>query len=311
MTQNLSGNFQNMEDEDGTLVDYFIESIHVRMLGCGVFTTAAERIGNFLLPAFLVVFYTSGSVEIQHGSETTVLSPGSFYIFRPNDVYSGHKLTEGALCFSYLQFDIAPFMERYNFGAVAMISTDRVFREPQYVCLGELLEKLARDDPALPGRTAMLRQLVRLILGQILYDQAGREGGAELLKKGRDSRIINEAFRYVAEHLTEPIVIGDILKACRTSKTSLERAFRGALGLTPQRALLRFKIERSMEMLMRNIPLKDIVRALGFSSVFHYSNTFKAITGLRPTEYRSRVAKKERSPERNLPGRAVDRPGRA
>ena len=62
---------------------------------------------------------------------------------------------------------------------------------------------------------------------------------------------------------------------------------------------------------MRNIPLKDIVRALGFSSVFHYSNTFKAITGLRPTEYRSRVAKKERSPERNLPGRAVDRPGRA
>ena len=281
-----------MENEANTIVDYFIESIHVRLLGCGIHKTAAERISNFQLPAFLVVYYKKGSVEIQHGSETTVLKPGSCYIFRPNDIYSGKIVGGTPICFAYLQFDITPFMERYNFGTIAMISTDATFQKPQYHSLGEMLEKLAEDSPERRGRAAMLRQLVKVILGQIIYDQAVRENDAELLKKGRESKIINHAFQYVGEHLSAPIVIRNIMKDGKTSKTSLERAFRSMLGTTPQRALLRFKVERSMEMLMRNIPLKDIARALGFSSVFHYSNTFKTVTGIRPTDYRNEIAKK-------------------
>ena len=93
-------------------------------------------------------------------------------------------------------------------------------------------------------------------------------------------------------HLSAPIVISDIMKDRKTSKTSMERAFHNMLGMTPQRALLRFKIERSMEMLLQDASLKDIAKALGFSSVFHFSNTFKAVTGLRPTEYRNKIIKK-------------------
>jgi len=299
MVQNLSKDFLNMEDEADSIVDYFIESIHVRLLGCGIHNSATERIAGFLLPAFLIVYYKKGSVEIQHGSERTVLKPGDCYIFRPNDVYSGKRLGEEPICFAYLQFDITPFMERYNFRTVAMISTDAIFRKPQFHALGEMLEKLAEDDPARRGRAAMLRQLVKVILGQIIYDQAVQENDAELLKKGRDSRIINHAFRYVGEHLSSPIVIGEIMKDGKISKTSLERAFRNMLGTTPQRALLRFKIERSMEMIMQSFSLKDIVKALGFSSVFHFSNTFKKVTGVRPTDYRSEIAKRIEHPEKN------------
>lgn len=298
MVQNLSKAFENIEDEANTIADYFIESIHVRLLGCGIHRSSTERVSNFLLPAFMVVYYKEGSVEIRHGGETTVLKPGSCYIFRPNDIYSGRKLGDSPICFAYLQFDLAPFMERYNFGAIATISTDAAFEKPQYHSLGAMLEKLAEDDPERRGRTAMLRQLVKVILGQIIYDRAWQEDDAELLKKGRDSRIINHAFQYAAEHLSEPIVIGDIAKSGKTSKTSLERAFRSMLGATPQRALLRFKVERSMEMLMQNIPLKDIAVSLGFSSVFHYSNTFKTVTGIRPTDYRDEIAKKIVRPQK-------------
>jgi len=298
MVQNLSKAFENIEDEANTIADYFIESIHVRLLGCGIHRSSTERVSNFLLPAFMVVYYKEGSVEIRHGGETTVLKPGSCYIFRPNDIYSGRKLGDSPICFAYLQFDLAPFMERYNFGAIATISTDAAFEKPQYHSLGAMLEKLAEDDPERRGRTAMLRQLVKVILGQIIYDRAWQEDDAELLKKGRDSRIINHAFQYAAEHLSEPIVIGDIAKSGKTSKTSLERAFRSMLGATPQRALLRFKVERSMEMLMQNIPLKDIAGSLGFSSVFHYSNTFKTVTGIRPTDYRDEIAKKIVRPQK-------------
>lgn len=292
MARNLADTFHNLDDESNTLVDYFIESIHVRLLGCGIKSSSTERVNNFLLPAFLVVYYKKGSVEIQHGSETTILKPGSFYLFRPYDVYSGKKIGEEPICFAYLLFDIAPFMERYNFGTIAMESSDSIFQEIRYHRLGEILAGLAEDSPARSGRTAMLRQLVKLILGQIVYDQSRQKDDGMLLKKGRESKIINHAFQYVAEHLSAPIVISDIMKDRKTSKTSMERAFHNMLGMTPQRALLRFKIERSMEMLLQDASLKDIAKALGFSSVFHFSNTFKAVTGLRPTEYRNKIIKK-------------------
>jgi len=291
MAKDLSGNFKNIEDDASTLVDYLIESTHIQLLGCGIKRVVSERINNFLLPAFLFVYYQEGSVELRHGNEITVLKPGSSYLFRPDDIYSGRRIGAGPIRFAYLQFDIAPFMERYNFGTIAMTATDALFQKRQYKSLGEMLERLAEDDPARQGRGAILRQLVKVLLGQIIYDQ-NIQGDAELLKKGRDSRIINHAVQYVAEHLSSPIVIGDIMKDGKTSKTSMERAFRNVLNMTPQRALLHFKIERSMEMLMQNISLKDIVKMLGFSSVFHYSNTFKMITGIRPTDYRNRFTKK-------------------
>ena len=40
MVQNLSKDFLNMEDEADSIVDYFIESIHVRLLGCGIHNSA-------------------------------------------------------------------------------------------------------------------------------------------------------------------------------------------------------------------------------------------------------------------------------
>ena len=115
MAQNLSQDFRNIEDDAGSLVDYFIENINVRLLGCGIHRSSTARIANFQVPAFLAVYYKVGSVEIRHGNETTILKPGSFYIFRPNDVYSGRKIGDLPICFAYLQFDITPFMERYNF----------------------------------------------------------------------------------------------------------------------------------------------------------------------------------------------------
>jgi len=56
MAQNLSQNFQNIENEANTIVDYFIESIRVRLLGCGIHRSSTERIADFLLPAFLIVY---------------------------------------------------------------------------------------------------------------------------------------------------------------------------------------------------------------------------------------------------------------
>lgn len=292
MTLNLAESFKNIEEKPDSLVAYFSENIHIRLIGCGVFDAATSRTVNFLFPAFFAVYYQKGSVELQHNGTSVRLTPGSFYLFRPYDVYTGKRIGEAQLCFTYLQFDIIPFVERYNFGAIAMASSDTLFKSPNYQHFGKLMTELAADPPDKTGRTDMLKQLVKMILAQIIYDQKHDENSVLTPKKGRESEAINHAYQYTAEHLSDPIVISEILRDGKTSKASLERAFRNILGTTPQRALLRFKIERSMEMIQQGVPLKNIVKTLGFSSVFHFSNAFQNVMGMRPTEYRKEALKR-------------------
>lgn len=290
MAKNLSEIFSGGKELTASLADYFLDHIHVRLISCGIRTTSCKRMSDFMMPTFLAVAYQSGSVEIQHGAEATVLKPGSFFLFRPYDVYSGKMVGDAALRFAYMQFDIAPFMERYDFGLSALNFTDTLFLSDRYERFGPFLAELAEDDAGDADRTGMLKQLIRLLIAQIVYDQAKRDVHLSTPQKGRDSTVINRAYQYVADHLSEPIRIGEILKYEGISKATLEKTFQRMLSTTPQRALLRFKIERSMEMLQYDTPINKIVQALGFSSAYHYSNAFMAVAGIRPTEYRRQIA---------------------
>ena len=287
--QNIAGTFAGESPLTDHPADYCMENLPIRLIGCGTRTISSRRVSNFMLPTFLAVVYKSGSVEIQHGAETTVLKPGSFFIFRPYDVYSGAALGSAPVCMAFLQFDIAPFMERYPFGLRALSFEDSLFQSERYRRFGPFLRELAQEDAGTAGRAGMLRQLAKLWIAQIVYDGAKCSAASGPPQKGNESLVINCAYQYAAEHLAEPIRIGEILKYEGVSKATLEKTFRKVLSVTPQRALLRFKIERSMEMLQYSTPISNIVKALGFSSPYHYSNAFKAITGMRPTEYRKRI----------------------
>lgn len=289
MVQNIAESFVNLQGEEDSLIHHFIKNSHIRLLGCGTCRTSKTVIRDFMLPAFLAVCYKMGETELCHGGQKTLLQPGSFYIFRPNQVYTGTRVSAEPLAFVYLQYDMAPFMDRYQFGKVALTDDDALFASRPYRRFGEMLTELAEDAPDRTGRSAMLRQLVEQITAQILYDRSGPDGLPGLLRQSRESRLVECAFQYVDSHLAQPLVIGDILQYASTSKTSLERAFRSMLGVTPRQALLRFKVERAMELLQQNKPLKDIARLLGFSSAFHFSNSFFSVTGTRPTDYRNRL----------------------
>mgnify|MGYP001245897901 CR=1 FL=1 len=284
MSMNVSDSFITLPNRENNAANEYIDGMSVRLLGYGMYHMSDMEVMDFILPMFLVVYYKQGSVEVTHGNRRILLKPGSFYIFRPYEVYSGKRVGNTQPVFAFIQFDITPFMARFNFDiAVGSISN---YTDTKYNYLGALLKDLAESDPSRHGREATARQFIKYLTARIIYDQIENTRDKELFKIGRESRLINLAFTYVAEHMAEPIVITDIIHYTATSKTSLDKAFRKILNKTPRQALTQFKIERSMEMLLQGVPIKTISKNLGFCSAYHYSNTFKSVVGIRPTEYR-------------------------
>jgi AraC-like DNA-binding protein len=71
------------------------------------------------------------------------------------------------------------------------------------------------------------------------------------------------------------------------SRSHFLRTFRAAMGCSPHQWLTRLRMEQAKTILReRSISLIDIALDCGFSSHAHFSNTFRQIVGVTPSEYR-------------------------
>src|SRR5258708_2103913 len=71
------------------------------------------------------------------------------------------------------------------------------------------------------------------------------------------------------------------------SRSHFLRTFRAAMGCSPHQWLTRSRVERAKTTLrQKSISLIDIALTCGLSSHRHFSNTFKQIVGVTPSDYR-------------------------
>ena len=71
------------------------------------------------------------------------------------------------------------------------------------------------------------------------------------------------------------------------SRSHFLRTFRAAMGCSPHQCLTKLRVEQAKTILRENcISLIDTALACGFSSHAHFSNTFRRIVGITPSEYR-------------------------
>jgi AraC-like DNA-binding protein len=71
------------------------------------------------------------------------------------------------------------------------------------------------------------------------------------------------------------------------SRSHFLRTFRAAMGCSPHQCLTQLRVEQAKTLLRGNsISLIEIALDCGFSSHAHFSNTFRQIAGVTPSEYR-------------------------
>ena len=97
---------------------------------------------------------------------------------------------------------------------------------------------------------------------------------------------------YIEEHYMEDLGNQDLMLLCHCSESALLRSFRQTTGTTPAQYLLRFRIEKAIDMLL-NTELKscEIAAACGFRDNSYFTRIFKRFTGKTPLRYRQALQK--------------------
>jgi len=130
---------------------------------------------------------------------------------------------------------------------------------PDRVAIQKILE--SEGFELLEDKQAMLVENIKTVIIQLIYS------GAIGHQTGNFSGYLSEALH--------------------KDYHSISVAFSAAMGITVEKYVILQKVERAKELLSYDeLSLGTLAHKLGYSSIAHFSNQFKRITGISPAKYR-------------------------
>lgn len=103
---------------------------------------------------------------------------------------------------------------------------------------------------------------------------------------------VAHAVRFIREHATQAINVGDVLHEVPISRRELERRFDKALGRTPNQEIQRARVQFIRGLLTdTDLPVHVVASKSGYEHTGHMIAAFKRAMGVTPKQYRSKFAR--------------------
>ncbi|WP_201008794.1 AraC family transcriptional regulator [Paenibacillus glycanilyticus] len=101
---------------------------------------------------------------------------------------------------------------------------------------------------------------------------------------------INKAVAFIENSYSLPISVQDIANFVGLDRTYLSGLFKAQLGVSLQAFLLRFRMNRAVELLHhQELTIGDIARSVGYTDPFLFSKMFKRVIGSSPRASRDHI----------------------
>ncbi|QYD72666.1 AraC family transcriptional regulator [Paraburkholderia edwinii] len=116
----------------------------------------------------------------------------------------------------------------------------------------------------------------------LLADETGQASYA-----GSGDRRVRSALAWIHDNLTHEFTLEHLADVANTSASQLVRLFRKSLGLTPMAYVSQRRIREAQRLLASSsMSVEQIAIHLGYSDQSHFTNRFRANTGVTPAVFR-------------------------
>ena len=107
---------------------------------------------------------------------------------------------------------------------------------------------------------------------------------------GFTGKELEKALYYIDKNMAENYSIENLAGEFGVSKFNFIKRFKSSTNVTPRQFIIRKKLERSKNLLKEaSLSLTDITYMLNFSDQSHFSNSFKKMYGITPSEFRKAI----------------------
>lgn len=112
---------------------------------------------------------------------------------------------------------------------------------------------------------------------------------------GKDAQeIVDYVVLYIRNHYMDDIDFSDISSHMGFSSAYLTKLFNKYVGNTPLKYLTDVRIHEAKHLLLNTtLPIREVGEKVGYPDQFHFSKTFRKLTGINPTAYRQQPREEE------------------
>lgn len=249
-----------------------------------------------------LVYVDSGEVTVSADGTYYNLSKGDIIFHKPNEFHtiSGNGFVpSNVLVTSFVARSpqMAFFENRImnlkesetKFLSHYIIESRSVFKNS----MGRLYEPSNRQARPYIGSEQMMYLLLEqflITLVRLESDEKRVVKQHDLLKREYDDETVRHVIAFLETHLAETIHLDDICQKFFLSKTFLKNHFKAKTDFTVMEYLRILRINKAKELIRRKeLTFTEVAERTGYNTVHHFSNSFKQLTGMTPSEYETSI----------------------
>ena len=236
--------------------------------------------GPAVRPHYLFHYVLRGTGTFVSCGREYKISPGQGFLICPGDstVYTADEQTPWDYCwFGFDGYEAETILKRCGLSQNTPVYTDR-----SSGVLEENLKKLIRlfADGSY-NEYAAIGRLYLVFSGMILPD-SGHTGSY-------DKSYADKAVDFIRHNYTYDIHVTDIARHIGIDRTYLYRVFMKVHHMSPQKYLIRFRLDTACHMLRNSrMPVGEIACSCGFGDIPAFYKHFRNCDGCTPAAYRER-----------------------
>ncbi|AIQ53504.1 AraC family ligand binding domain-containing protein [Paenibacillus sp. FSL R7-0331] len=241
-----------------------------------------QKFPNHFHDYYVIGFIEQGKRLLQCGNEEYILNSGDLIIFNPQDPHSCEQVDGRTL--DYRCINVQPeIMRQYVREIIGKSELPRftqavLFQSELAVPLHDLHQMLLEEQADFQKE-----ELLLFLLEQLLQEYTEETGTTD--PAGEVTIEIKTVCRYIEEHYTDTITLGQLTELTGLSKYQLLRMFTKQTGISPYRYLETIRINQAKRLLEQGTLPMEVALRTGFSDQSHFSNFFKKLIGLTPKQY--------------------------
>jgi len=254
-----------------------------------------------------ITYIEKGMLEWMVEGEVERVEPGSIYFTLPWQVHGSVNPKEPDNVIWHVLFHLEndypepherfEFAEFLGFSSAEMRTLSAAFASSQRhafpatpamrslmpALVGELQSSHElREAHAISLLRTVLVELKRIVCGEAVDERVPTAS----------EQAVQRLVQMLSSHCDQSWTLAQMAELCGIRRTRLSIVFQKLTGSTPMEYLGRLRMERAKTLLREtDIKVIDIAFECGFNSSQYFANTFKATTGMTPSEYRAHSAK--------------------
>jgi AraC family transcriptional regulator len=127
-----------------------------------------------------------------------------------------------------------------------------------------------------------------LLLTHLIQHYSNVQWKLPTVTGGLSPSTLRNVLGYIEENLAQPLTLADLATQASLSEYHFARMFRQSVQMAPHQYVMQRRMEKARDLVQfTQLPLTEIALACGFSSASHFSNRFRSVMGITPSQLRA------------------------